>query len=126
MPSALFSTFVLPAYATSNDSLMQQLGLLILAPIILILGFGLRKELEIIVSAIMGLVKGVMDVLNYKMGTQDKYINASNSRDVKTPDGRGSAKIGRGTPRSPTTFKNKTSKKLSVDSVPGSSSEDTV
>jgi hypothetical protein len=126
MPSALFSTFVLPAYATSNDSLMQQLGLLILAPIILILGFGLRKELEIIVSAIMGLVKGVMDVLNHKMGKEDKYMNASNSRAVKTPDVRGSAKIGRGTPGSPTTFKNKTSKEWSENSGPGSSSENTV
>lgn len=130
MPSALFSTFVLPAYATSSDSLMQQLGLLILAPIILILGFGLRKELEIIVSAIMGLVKGVMDVLNHKMGKEDKYMNASNSRAVKTPDVRGSAKIGRGTPGSPTKFRDEaeseTSKEWSENSVPGSSSENTV
>lgn len=130
MPSALFSTFVLPAYATSNDSLMQQLGLLILAPIILILGFGLRKELEIIVSAIMGLVKGVMDVLNHKMGKKDKYMNALNTRAVKTPDVRGSAKIGRGTPVTPMKYRkhaeSETSKELSDNSGPGSSSENTV
>ncbi|RYZ79048.1 MAG: hypothetical protein EOP06_27905 [Proteobacteria bacterium] len=64
------------------------------------------------------------------MGKEDKYMNASNSRAVKTPDVRGSARIGRGTPGSPTKFRDEaeseTSKEWSENSVPGSSSENTV
>nr|WP_314623187.1 hypothetical protein [uncultured Noviherbaspirillum sp.] len=130
MPSALFSTFVLPAFASSNDSLTQQLGLLILSPIILILGFGLRKELEIIVSAIMGLVAGVMDVLSFKKTGKDKYKNTLNPGAGKTPAVRNPTGIGGGTPGTPMKFpsnaEDEKSQAVKVDFLSVSSSEDEV
>ena len=73
LPSALFITFVVTVFGNPAYSLAQQLSLLTIAPLILILGFGIRKELELAVLAIIGFLEGIVDVASYKITHKDKY-----------------------------------------------------
>jgi len=70
--SAFFITFIVKVFATTTSGLAQRLGLLMLAPFILILGFGFRKELELPPVKIIGLKKGVVDVAHYLVTGKDK------------------------------------------------------
>lgn len=82
--SAFYISYVVTVFATTDVSLLQQLSLVIVAPIILIVGFGFRKELEIFILAIMGLLEGLVDVLQYKRTGIDKYTNDPQRDTVKS------------------------------------------
>ena len=131
MPSASFITFVVTVFANLNASLVQQLSLLIVAPIVLILGFGFRKELEIIVLAVMGLASGAVDLARYKITNKDRYGSTTDLHKDRKPglpdmtDGDESQ-----VPESPTTIKlkgqNKPGGRRKDSSSSTSSAEETV
>lgn len=73
LPTALFTTFVVMVFAGPDSSLAQQLGLLIMAAIVLIIGFQFRRELELAFRAIVGLGLGIADGVSYWRGNEDKY-----------------------------------------------------
>jgi hypothetical protein len=106
--SAFFITLIVKVFATTTSGLAQRLGLLMLAPFILILGFGFRKELELPPVKIIGLKKGVVDVAHYLVTGKDKYQDQKipASTPERSPifkdkaDGRGMQ-----TPESPTSQK---------------------
>ena len=73
LPSALFITYVVNPLATSAFSMAQQIGLLTVAPVILILGYGVRKELELAIVGTKGLATGFASVLIHKCTGFDVY-----------------------------------------------------
>lgn len=83
LPSALFATYALPILASPSASLAQQLGMVIIAPVILIVFFGLRKEIEFLVLAIIGLLLGFYDVLCHQITGKDKLQDAAASMRAK-------------------------------------------
>jgi hypothetical protein len=91
LPSALFLTFVVTVFASPNFAIAQQLALLIIAPVILIVGFGLRKELELAVCLIAGFLFGIVDVVSHRCGKEDKLrplTPATPDTDSVTSEGR--------------------------------------
>jgi hypothetical protein len=73
LPTVLFTTFVVMVLAGPSSSLAQQLGLLVAASIVLIMGFQFRRELELAFRAIVGLGLGIADGVSHQRGNQDKY-----------------------------------------------------
>lgn len=73
LASALFITFVVKNFPKTNYGLAVVLVLLILAPFILIVGFGFRKECEIPPVKMIGWRQGMSDVMRYWYTHQDKY-----------------------------------------------------
>lgn len=86
LPSAFFANYALPILASPSASLAQQLCIVIIAPVILIVFFGFRKEIELLVLAIIGLLVGIKDVLHYKITGKDELQDAAARIRAKTRD----------------------------------------
>lgn len=108
LASAFFITLAVKVFAKPESDLALALGLMIIAPIILIVGFGFRKELEIVATGFIGLNKGCVDVMKYFVTHKDKYQDhkTDSPQPERSPLFSDRTEVsGRQTPESPTSQK---------------------
>ena len=82
IPSVVFNQTVTLPYNTEGQTSLERILVTTLAASVLIFAFGFRKEAEMLWRAVIGILRGLADLIRiYFLGAQDKYKTADRGAD---------------------------------------------